>query len=460
MSAPPHTPALAAGPGVSAPRRALLLAGGGMRVAYQAGVLVALERAGLTFAHGDGASGGTINLAMLLSGLSPAEISQRWRTLDVRRFVSLWPPRRLLGGPPYPALGSSAGIRDHVFPHLGIDPAQIRAAEGMLGTFNVCDYDRKQCVAVPHHQVDLDLLVAGVSLPVLSPAVRRDGRAYLDAVWIKDTNVAEAVRRGADELWLVWAIGNHGVYRDGAFQQYVHMIEIAANGALFTELSAVRELNATRQPPVALHVIRPRVPLPLDPDFMLGRIDAGTLIAMGHRDACQYLETRAAEGVPLDPEATRMEDPRPGVGFRETLAGELGGELRARLGWEIEDLDRFAAEGTGSVVGDVSHPRIGQRVLARGGDLRRVGREWQVQLRLPGACLKLTRTQSDWGSVRAELRDGDGDGDKIGAGVLAPIGRPAWQTLHARGVGSMSEGARALRRFGRLVLDRGSRARS
>ena len=36
------------------PRRALILAGGGMRVSYQAGVLRALAEAGLHFLHGDG----------------------------------------------------------------------------------------------------------------------------------------------------------------------------------------------------------------------------------------------------------------------------------------------------------------------------------------------------------------------------------------------------------------------
>ena len=125
----------------------------------------------------------------------------------------------------------------------------------------------------------------------------RDGRVLVDAVWIKDTNVSEALRRGAEELWLVWCIGNHGVYRDGAFQQYVHMIEIAANGALQEELALVRERGAR------LHVIRPRVPLPLDPDLFFGRVDAGTLIAMGYRDAAAYLDAPHEDGVP--PDATR-----------------------------------------------------------------------------------------------------------------------------------------------------------
>lgn len=454
----PHTPALAAGVASAAgvadvaggPRRSLLLAGGGMRVAYQAGVLVALERAGLVFAHADGASGGTINLAMLLSGLTPAEMCERWRTLAVRGFVSLPGLRTLLGGPPYPALGSSTGLRRRVYPHLGIDVERIRRAQGINGTFNVCDYSAKACVAFPHAEVDLDLLVAGVSLPILMPGVRRDGKVYVDAAWIKDVNVGEAVRQGAEELWLVWAIGNHGVYRDGAFQQYVHMIEMSANGSLLIELERVRVLNSERAAasPIRLHVVHPRSPLPLDPDLMLGRIDTATLVAMGHRDACDYLAVRRPEGVGLGPAATRMEDPRPGVGFRETLAGDIGGgRLRVRLGWEVEDLDVFAADGSGRLVGDVSHPAIGSCVLAAGGEFAREPGGWRAALRLPdGSRLELVRRGRG-----PEARLLDAGGLEIGCGRLAAVGLPAWATVHARGVGSAAEGARALARFAWLV---------
>jgi predicted acylesterase/phospholipase RssA len=448
-----HSPALAAGDGAEGPRRSLLLAGGGMRVAYQAGVLVALERSRLAYAHADGTSGGTMNLGMLMSGITPAEMCERWRTLDVRGFASLPPLRRLLRGPPYPALGSSEGIRHRVYPHLGIDVERIRAAQGIAGTFNVCDFSSKRCVAVESTEVDLDLLVAGVSLPVVSPAVRRDGRAYLDAVWIKDANVGEAVRRGAQELWLVWAIGNHGVYRDGAFQQYVHMIEISANGALIEELAAVAKLNATRAEPIRLHVVRPRMPLPLDPDLFFGRVDAATLIAMGHRDACEYLEAMTPEGVTLGPEATHMEDPRPGVGFRETLQGDLSGPTRVALGWEIDDLEAFADTDAGSLVGDVSHPQVGERVLARGGSFTREGGTWTAELRLEGGVsLELVREQRHWGSVRARLLEASA-GRELGSGALESVGTPAWATTHARGVGSLAEGARTLARFAKLIVN-------
>src|SRR2546425_2461375 len=69
------------------PKRSLILAGGGLKVAFQAGVLqVWLDEAGLTFDHADGASGGTFNLAMYCQGMSGREIADNWRNLPVSLF--------------------------------------------------------------------------------------------------------------------------------------------------------------------------------------------------------------------------------------------------------------------------------------------------------------------------------------------------------------------------------------
>ena len=52
-------------------RRSLIMAGGGIKVAFQAGVLqVWLDEAGLKFDHVDGASGGLFNLSMYCQGMS------------------------------------------------------------------------------------------------------------------------------------------------------------------------------------------------------------------------------------------------------------------------------------------------------------------------------------------------------------------------------------------------------
>lgn len=341
--------------------RSLILTGGGMRVAWQAGVMAALDEAGIEIDHVDGTSGGIINAAMLLSGRDPADMCERWITLDVRRFFSPARLRSYLRGPAAaPAFGDADGIVDHVFPHLGVDTDRIRATVTPTGSFNVCNFSDKTNEVIPHTEIDRDFLVAGISLPIAMPVVQKGGLSYTDSVWIKDANLLEALDRGATELWLAWCIGNTDRYGAGPLEQYVHMIEMSANGALFAELERIQEINAgrSRADEIVLHVIKPATPLPLDPIFFLGRIDAHTLCAMGYRDAKHYLTQMSEKGVALDHTVTKMEEPPLGVRFRETLQGRLEGmgPTRLRLGVEL-------AGRAGNVVGSISSQGFARRWL-------------------------------------------------------------------------------------------------
>jgi len=350
---------LAPEPGDSRPRASLVLAGGGMRVAWQAGVIKALVESGRRFHHIDGTSGGTISLAMLLSGLSADEICARWRTVPVRDFASLPTLEQIFSGAPGMGFGTDRGIRQTVFPHLGINVDAIRRANSVIGTFNVCNFSRKVNESIPHHDIDLDHLVAGISLPILMPPVRCGKDWYTDSVWIKDANLMEAVRRGAEEIWLVWCIGNTREYKRGAFNQYVHMIEMSANGALFEEFDRINDINARiargevvdgRTRPIRLHVIKPEFPLPLDPEFYFGRISAGALVDMGYADALRYLAAVPRDGVLFTPEATAMRDSGSGVTFRETMEGPFA------LG--VSDPEEGARKGQAAGTSLALHARI------------------------------------------------------------------------------------------------------
>ena len=303
-----------------------------MRVAYQAGVVKALHDSGLRYSIADGASGGTMNLAALLGGLTPDQLCARWRTLDPMGFVSMRPIGSYLRFPATGALGDFDGIERHVFPHLEIDAARIRRASGIRATFNVCDFSEKIVVPVPHTEISHELLLAGISLPLATPPVRYRERFWTDAVWIRDCNLLAAVRAGANELWVAWCIGNTPRFSDGLLEQYVHMIEMSAVGKLNEELAAINELNqrisAGERPyghdkPIVVHVIRPETPIPLDPDFLSGKVDGATLVAYGYRDASRYLAAMSPGGVALTPDATRMRDPGEGVAFREVMRGRV-----------------------------------------------------------------------------------------------------------------------------------------
>lgn len=459
-----HVPSLAAPEGTR-PRRSLILAGGGMRVAYQAGVLRALEEEGLTFFHADGTSGGTINLAMLLSGRSPAEMCESWRTLNVHDFVSMLPIRKYVRSLNWPAFGDAAGLVQRVYPHLGIDVARIRSAQGIEGTFNVCNYNEKTNRAVPHHEIDEDLLVAGVSLPMLMPPVRHEGALYLDSVWIKDANPSEAVRRGCEEIWLVWCIGNTGVYRSGAFNQYVHMIELSANGGLFEELGHLRATAGSAVP--RLHVIKPEYPLPLDPDFYLGRIDAAALLASGYRDAKRYLATRSDDGLPYDSGATRMRDPARGAAFADRLTGTAvidgaRGALAVEVRVDIRDIEHFVAgpDRIGELVGIVDAEAVGHGLPAKTGSVQLADGHLRYELVLEDRrrelCLVVRAPIRPWGRAQATLYDGPtAEGSVAGAGELRS-GLPSeihlLRTLQATGADTIRARAEIVARLARVLV--------
>jgi predicted acylesterase/phospholipase RssA len=321
------------------PRRALILPGGGLRLSYQVGILLALEQAGLGFQIMDGTSGGSLNLSMLLSGVPPQDMARRWRSLRLQDTVSFLPLKDYLQGGSLEALADGRGFRDKVLPHLGISIDRIRAATGVQASYNLLDYGAKAVEVIPSTAIDADLLIAGMSLPGVFPPLHRDGKTYLDTGFVQDANLTEAVRQGAEELWLLWGLGNTGVYRGDPLHLYVQMLEMSANASLNQQLAAIADLNqriARGDSPfgqtraITVHVVRPDHALPLDPDLYAGRIDHATLIDMGHADGWRYLSQaglvaggRPVGLAPVAPNPTRMHDPVPGVRLQFEFAGAL-----------------------------------------------------------------------------------------------------------------------------------------
>lgn len=445
-------------------RRALILPGGGMRVAYQAGAVKALYDRGYRFSFADGASGGTMNLAALLSGITPDDLCRRWRSLDVTGFIS---PRSFPAYLRFPAVGAFGdfdGIRGKVFPHLGIDVDKIRCAAGVQGTFNVCDFDDKIAVPVPNTELSLDLLLAGISLPMVTPPVHSNGRTYTDAVWIRDCNLMATVRAGANEIWVVWCIGNTPEFKDGLLEQYVHMIEMSALGALHAEFAQIAALNDRiakgerpygHDRPIVVHFVEPEYPLPLDPDFMAGRIDASTLVDCGHRDASRYLAGMTPGGIVLAPGSTRMKTPGHGIAFREAMTGRITfGVTDPQIGYDdpaavpfvlkasidIRDIDAFIADPThsGDLTGHLYAPRAGFilpstggvfRLFSPSGDPALTEMVYETGYRRDGKPYyfrghKHVRVGWPWRAWRetttlyVTLHEGDGAGPVIGAGIL------------------------------------------
>jgi len=309
-------------------KRSLILAGGGVRLAYHAGVLIALEEAGIVFDHVDGTSGGIFGTAMLASGISPKEAAVRWRKLNLKGFMAAMPLGDYFNQNNLPGLGSADGIRKKIFPALGIKLEIIRTNTRFRTTFNVCNFSKKTIECINGKDINEDYLIAGMSLPIFMPALNINGDWYTDAVWIKDANITEAVKSGAEDVWLVWCIGNTATYLNGSFNQYVHMIEISANGGLFAEIEWLRTVNEDRLSkglkPVGLRIIKPEYALPLDPDFLFNKINADTLINMGYADTRKYLtyDRKFTDNQSVS-DSTAMKTADASLHFRQQFKGKL-----------------------------------------------------------------------------------------------------------------------------------------
>ncbi|MDO9614827.1 MAG: patatin-like phospholipase family protein [Bacteroidota bacterium] len=156
-------------------KRSLILAGGGARLAYQAGVIMALEEEGLSFSHFDGTSGGIFNTAMLSSGIEAKDMATRWRKVNVMYFSSLLPFRSYFSKKTFAAFGDADGMISKVYPTLGIDVAKMNANTAIDATFNVCNFSKKTIEVFSNRNVTLQHMVAGMSLPIIMPAIEING---------------------------------------------------------------------------------------------------------------------------------------------------------------------------------------------------------------------------------------------------------------------------------------------
>lgn len=326
-------------------KRSLILAGGGLKVCYQAGVLqVWLDEAGLTFDHADGASGGTFNLAMYCQGMTGKQIADNWRNLDPFLPVDLntsgvWPFSR--------SLFTTDNLRTRVLPSWGLDWNAIRQSP-RVGTFNVFNFSRKQLEVIPQTQMTEDLQIAAVSLPMWFPPVTIQGDTYFDAVYISDGNLEEAVKRGADEIWAIWTVSRKNEWRDGFVNEYFQIIETVADTNFFTYWKRLEENNRRIAAgesgefgrPIALHLIEAEVPVHYLLNFSKDRM--GEAVNQGVQDARAWCRAR---NIPLQPGQAYpppASAPATSLAFTEEMKGFVKAGVTANT---HEDYEAAAAQG-------------------------------------------------------------------------------------------------------------------
>jgi len=224
------------------PKRSLMLAGGGLKIAFQAGVLqVWLDEARIEFDHGDGVSAACFNLAMWTQGMNGRQIADNWRNLNPLTGVDVnW--SQLVWLINAESLFKLDAYRKKIFPRWGLDWKKIRAS-AREATFNVYNFSKHELRPVTAPEMTEDFLVATASLPIWFPPLRTDGNTYIDAVFNTPSNIEEAIRRGADELWIIWTTSQRGEWMNGFVGNFFGIFEATTNNGYKQMLARIARNN-------------------------------------------------------------------------------------------------------------------------------------------------------------------------------------------------------------------------
>ncbi|HEV2860564.1 MAG TPA: patatin-like phospholipase family protein [Pyrinomonadaceae bacterium] len=373
------------------PKRSLMLAGGGVKIAFQAGVLqVWLDEAGLEFDHADGVSAATFNLAMWAQGMTGREIADNWRNLEPLGGVDVnWTQlARLIYAE---SLFELDAYRRKIFPAWGLDFEKIRQSP-REATFNVYNFTRHELRPVTAPEMTEDFLVAAASLPMWFPPVRIDGDTYIDAVLNTASNIEEAIRRGADELWVIWTTSQRGEWFDGFVGNFFGIFEATTNHAYKQALARIARNNeavaAGSTGEFGRHItvreLKAEVPLHYLLNFSRDRaaeaVNRGVAFAREWCDA-NGIARQAGEDYPSEVHTAQTS-----LRFTEKLKGFVGfGATEHTEGFEKgkDDGDAFEADLTirvsgvnrfittpeheAAIEGSVVCERLGGRLPVRGG---------------------------------------------------------------------------------------------
>jgi hypothetical protein len=284
-------------------------------------------------------------------------------------------------------------FRHKIFPFWGLDWSKIQSSK-REATFNVYNFSKHElCPIVPARMTE-DFLAAAASLPMWFPPVHIDGDTYIDAVFNTGSNLEEAIRRGADELWVIWTTSQRGEWYDGFVGNFFGIFEATTNcgyKSVRARIERNNELIARGEHgefgrPITVRELKAEVPVHYLLNFSKDR--AGEAVNRGVEAARAWCDEQKIPRRPgpvyVVPERTQQT----GLHFSEGFKGFTGfgahdyqpgfdqgrkenTALELQLHVHIEDIDRFITmpEHEARLQGFVVCERLGGELPITGGTL-------------------------------------------------------------------------------------------
>jgi NTE family protein len=181
--------------GITGPRTALVLGGGGSRGVVGVGLYRALVELGIRIDLIVSSSIGAVNGALVAAGLSPEEIEGRWRALRTRDVVGArWHFLRLL-------TGASSAFSNNSLRNLLRRVLPVRSFSDLHIPLTIVTTDLETGETVALTEGDLiEAILASTALPGLFPPIAWQGRRLVDGGLSNNVPIDLAIERGAERV--------------------------------------------------------------------------------------------------------------------------------------------------------------------------------------------------------------------------------------------------------------------
>ncbi|WP_084129856.1 patatin-like phospholipase family protein [Demequina sp. NBRC 110055] len=181
-----------------------VLGGGGVRGATEVGMLRALFEAGVTPDLIVGTSIGALNGAAVAHDPSPsviATLEAAWNSPTASAIYGEWWPRQLRRlAQSKTHLNNPAPLRDMIVDLVGEDAT----FEALAVPFAVCAASIERAAETWFDTGPvIDAVLASASVPAALPPTVIDGEHYVDGGIVNSIPLGEAIRRGADEVFVL-----------------------------------------------------------------------------------------------------------------------------------------------------------------------------------------------------------------------------------------------------------------
>ncbi|PYM68420.1 MAG: hypothetical protein DME11_00485 [Candidatus Rokuibacteriota bacterium] len=259
----------------------LVLSGGGVKGAWEAGVAATLVRRGLAPRLVAGSSAGALNAVLLADGRVD-RLDALWRTLRREQVYTLRPSVFFAGLLPgwltLPALDAAGSVFDprplRELVAASIDLDRIRASSTRLLVIT-SDLARRQTRLFDNRTVSVDALMAATAVPGAFPPVDVEGTLLVDGGLASRAPVLEALE--ADP------------YEQGARPSRLRRaLEEAFELAMIHQIRRDTELARLKYPAVDVQLLTPSAPLRVRPLEFDGDTIA-RLLELGAADAAACL---------------------------------------------------------------------------------------------------------------------------------------------------------------------------